>query len=217
MEGIVKNIWGDNDWNFSSIKKQKCVFSIKYGVPSRVNNSKFILWRYNDFEQWNFKKLAMMYPGNEKIQSFIFIGSVAQSCPTLCDPMDWLQHSRLPSPSPAPRACSLMSIESVMPSTHLVLSSPSPAFNPSQHQGLFKCSSHQVAKVLELQLQHQAFQWIFRIDFLQDWFVRSPCCPRDSQESPPTPHFKSPDNDALIQVLQDNSKNIPQIQSLISS
>ena len=49
------------------------------------------------------------------------------------------------------------------------LSSPSPpAFNLSQHQGLFQWvnSSHQVAKVLELQLQHQSFQWIFRTDFL---------------------------------------------------
>ena len=49
------------------------------------------------------------------------------------------------------------------------LSSPSPpAFNPSQHQGLFQwvSSSHQVAKVLEFQLQHQSFQWIFRTDFL---------------------------------------------------
>ena len=47
------------------------------------------------------------------------------------------------------------------------LSSPSPpAFNLSQHQGLFQwaCSSHQVVKVLEL--QHQSFQWIFRTDFL---------------------------------------------------
>ena len=49
------------------------------------------------------------------------------------------------------------------------LSSPSPPSpNPSQHQGLFKwvSSSHQVAKVLEFQLQHQSFQWIFRTDFL---------------------------------------------------
>ena len=54
------------------------------------------------------------------------------------------------------------------------LSSPSrPAFNLSQHQGLFKwvSSSHQVTKVLEFQLQHQSFQWIFRTDFLRvDWF-----------------------------------------------
>ena len=40
---------------------------------------------------------------------------------------------------------------------------------------------HQVAKVLEL--QHQSFQWIFRVDFLKDWLVWFPCCPRDSQES----------------------------------
>ena len=49
------------------------------------------------------------------------------------------------------------------------LSSPSlPAFNLSQHQGLFQWvgSSHKVAKVLELQLQHQSFQWIFRVEFL---------------------------------------------------
>ena len=52
------------------------------------------------------------------------------------------------------------------------LSSPSSEFNLSQHQGLFQwvSSSHQVAKVLELQLQHQSFQWIFRTDFLRmDW------------------------------------------------
>ena len=49
------------------------------------------------------------------------------------------------------------------------LSSPSPpAFNLSQHQGLFigVSSSRQVAKVLEFQLQHQSFQWLFRNDFL---------------------------------------------------
>ena len=51
------------------------------------------------------------------------------------------------------------------------------AFDLSQHQGLFQwvSSSHQVAKVLELQLQHQSFQWIFRTDFL--WLLWSPCCP----------------------------------------
>ena len=55
------------------------------------------------------------------------------------------------------------------------LSSPSPpALSPSQHHGLFKwvSSSHQVAKVLEFQLQHQSFQWIFRTDFLYDWLDR---------------------------------------------
>ena len=60
-------------------------------------------------------------------------------------------------------------IESVMLSNHEPLSSPSPfAFNLSHHQGLFQWagSSHLVAKVLELQLQHQSSQWIFRVDSL---------------------------------------------------
>ena len=65
-----------------------------------------------------------------------------------------ITNSRSPKP---------MSIKSVMLSSHLILlSSPSPpALNLSQDQGLFKwvSSSHQVAKVLESQLQHQSFQW----------------------------------------------------------
>ena len=80
------------------------------------------------------------------------------------------------------------------------LSSPSPPdFNLSQHQGLFKwvSSSHQVAKVLEFQLQHQSFQWIFKTDFLKDWLVGSPCSPRDSQASSSIPLFKSINSSVL--------------------
>ena len=50
-------------------------------------------------------------------------------------------------------------------------------------------SSHQVAKVLEL--QHQSFQWISRVDFLWDWLVWFVYSPKESQESSPTPQFKS--------------------------
>ena len=60
------------------------------------------------------------------------------------------------------------------------LSSPSPpAPNPSQHQGLFKwvSSTHQVAKGLEFQFQHQSFQWTSRTALLQDGLVGSPCSP----------------------------------------
>ena len=64
----------------------------------------------------------------------------------------------------------LMFIKSVMPSNHhiLCLKPSPPAFSLSQHQGLFKwvTSSPQMAKVLELHLQHQSFQRIFRTDFL---------------------------------------------------
>ena len=59
------------------------------------------------------------------------------------------------------------------------LSAPSAAFNPSRHQGLFQWISclYQRAKVLEFQLQHLSFQWIFRVDFLLNWLVWSPNCP----------------------------------------
>ena len=50
---------------------------------------------------------------------------------------------------------------------------------------------HQVAKVLELRLQPQSFQWIFRTHFLSSWLVWSPCSSRGSQESSPAPQFKS--------------------------
>ena len=92
-----------------------------------------------------------------------FIGcSVAQSCPTLCDPMD----SRT-SGFPVLHHLSELAqthvhwVGDVIQPSHPLLS-PSPAFNLSQHQGLFQwaSSSHQVAKVLGLQLQHQSFQWI---------------------------------------------------------
>ena len=91
----------------------------------------------------------------------------------------------------------LMSIESVMASNRLIPSPP--AFNLSQHQGLFQgvSSLHQVAKVLELQLQHHPFQRNPRADLLQNGLVGSPCSPRDSRESSPTPQFKSINSLAL--------------------
>ena len=88
--------------------------------------------------------------------------------------------------------------DAIQPSHPLSSLSP-PAFNLSQHQGLFQWvnSSHEVAKVLESQLQYQSFQWIFRTDFLWDWLVGSPWSPRDSLESTPTPQFKSINSFAL--------------------
>ena len=80
------------------------------------------------------------------------------------------------------------------------LSSPSPPpFNLSQHEGLLQWVSflHQVAKVLQFQLQHQSFQWTPRTDLLKDGLVGSPCSPRDSQESSPIPQFKSINSSAL--------------------
>ena len=71
-----------------------------------------------------------------------------------------LQHARSPCPSPTPgvywNSCPLMEIGDAIQPSHPLSSPSSPAFNFSQHQGLFKwvSSSNQVAKVLEFQLQH---------------------------------------------------------------
>ena len=124
----------------------------------------------------------------------IQFSSVTQPCPTLCDFMNCstpgfpVHHQLLELAQTHVRW-----VSDAIPPTH-PLSYPSPpAFNIAQHQGLFPwvSSSHQVAKVLEFQLQHQSFQWIFRTDFLYDGLVGSLCSPRDSQEYSPTPQFKS--------------------------
>ena len=126
--------------------------------------------------------------------------SVTQSCLTLYDPMDCstsglpVHHQLLESNQTHMHWVS----DAIQPS-HLLLSPSPPAFNLSQHQGLFKWvhSSYQVAKVLKLQLQHQSFQWIFRTDFLYNGQVGSLCSSRDSQESSPTPQFKSINSSVL--------------------
>ena len=123
-----------------------------------------------------------------------WLSLVAQSCPTLCDPTNCSTpglpvHHQL---SEFTQTHVHRVSDAIQPSHPLSSPSP-PAFNLSQHQGLFKwvSCSHQVAKGLEFQLQHQSFQWTTRTDLLEDGLVGSPCNPRDSQESSPTLQFKS--------------------------
>ena len=86
----------------------------------------------------------------------------------LCDPMD-CNAPGLPVHHQLPESTQThVHVGDAIQPSH-PLSSPSPpALNLSQHQALFQwvSSLHQVAKVLEFQLQHQSFQWIFRIDLL---------------------------------------------------
>ena len=132
--------------------------------------------------------------------SLFQFSSVAQLCLILCHPMDC---SRPGFPVrhylPELTQTHVHRVSDVIQPSH-PLSSPSPpAFNLSQHQGLFKwvSSSHQVAKVLEFQLQHQSYRWTTRTDLLYDGLVRYLCSPRDSQESSPTPQFKSINSSVL--------------------
>ena len=106
-----------------------------------------------------------------------------------------LQHIRLPCPSTSPRVCSNSCPLSWW--CHPAISSSLFPFSPcpqsSSPSGSFPMShsSHQVAKVLELQTQHQSFQWVFRVDFPLGWTGWSPCCPRNSQEPSTAPHSKA--------------------------
>ena len=94
--------------------------------------------------------------------------------------------------------------DAIRPSDSQLSPSP-PAFKLSQHQGLFQwvSSSHHVANVLGLQLQYRSFQWIFRMYFLYNGLIWSPCSPRDSQESSltPQPQFESINSSVLSFLL----------------
>ena len=106
-----------------------------------------------------------------------------------------MQHTRLSCPSSSLEFAQthVHWVDDAIQSSH-PLSPPSPpVLNLSKHQGLFLGSLCQVAIVLEIQLQHQSFQWIFRIV----WLAWPPCSPRDSQESSLAPQFKSINSSAL--------------------
>ena len=83
-----------------------------------------------------------------------------------------LQHTRPPCLSPNPRVEFTQThvhwVGNAIQPPHPLSSLSPPAFNLCQHQGLFRwiSSLHQVVKVLEFQLLHQSFQWIFRTEFL---------------------------------------------------
>ena len=135
-----------------------------------------------------------------KTDLLVQFSSVAHLCPTLCDPTNCSTpglpvHHQLPEFTQT----HVHQVSDAIQLSH-PLSSPSPpASNPSQHQSLFQGvnSSHEeLAKVLKFQRQHHSFQRNPRVD-LQNGLVGSPCSPRDSQESSPTPQFKSINSSAL--------------------
>ena len=104
-----------------------------------------------------------------------------------------LQHTRLPCPPLSPRVWVGDAIQLSHP-----LSSPAPAFNLSQHEGLFQwvSSSHQMAKSTGASASASVLPMNIQGSFPLG-LVWTPCCPRDSQESSPTPQFKSISSSAL--------------------
>ena len=107
----------------------------------------------------------------QKSAAFMFslwsvISKVTQSCPALCNPTD-CSTPGFPDQHQLPELAQIhvhQVGDAIQPSHPLSSPSP-PAFSLSQHQGLFQwlSSLHQVARVLEFQLQHQSFQWTFKL------------------------------------------------------
>ena len=141
------------------------LFSINLGII-------FKLWNFCQFDRLKKKSILLL-----------LLQSVQFSCSVVSDSLQsrGLQHARPPCPSPTPEFTQthVHWVGDAIQPSHPPLS-PSHAFDLFQHQGIFKwvSSSHQVAKVLKFQLQHQSFQWIFRTDFLYDGLVWSPCLPQ---------------------------------------
>ena len=120
---------------------------------------------------WNW--LTYMYPLKNYVSWDDCCCSVIESCLILCDPMG-SSTSGFPVLHYLPELAQthIYWVSDVIQPSHLLLSPSPPAFNPSQHQDFFQwvSYSHQVAKVLEFQLQHQSFQWTPRTDLLRmDW------------------------------------------------
>ena len=133
--------------------------------------------------------------------SSVKFSSVTQSCPTLYDPMDCsmlgfpVHHQLTPgtcsNSCPSGQWCHTTISSSVVPfSSFLQSFSASGSFQMSQ---LFASGDQSIG----VSASASSFQWIFRTDFLYDCLVWSLCSPRDSQESSPTPQFKSTNSSSL--------------------
>ena len=161
--GACSNSCSLNRWCHPTISSSRPLLLPPSIFPSiRVFSNESVLhirWP----EDWSFS--FSFSPSNESVQ----FSSVIQLCPTLYDPID----CRMPGFPVHHQLLELAQThvhgvgEAIQPSHPLTSPSP-PTLNLSHHQGLFQwvSSLHQVAKVLEFQLHHQSFQWIFKTDFL---------------------------------------------------
>ena len=155
---------------------------VAISFSSRSSQPRDWIWCLLSLLHWQADSIPLSHLGSP-IPSVQF-SSVAQSWPTLCDPMN-LSMPGLPVHHKLPEFTQTHAhqVGDVIQPYHPLLSPSPPAPNPSQDQGLFQWvnSSHEVAKVLEFQLQYQSFQWTPRTYLLQDGLVGSPCSPRLSR------------------------------------
>ena len=151
--------------------------STPYLTPEFLSHT--LSWGWQRGVKFEFLKLSLVFIFSNYLRVFSFdnflpifpkhFSSVAQLCPTLCDPMNCSTpglpvHHQLPESTQT----RIHRVGDAIQPSHPPSSPSSPALNLSQNQGLFKwvSSLHEVAKVVEFQLQHQSFQWKSRTDLL---------------------------------------------------
>ena len=151
-----------------------CHFLLQGIFPTQGSNPHLHRrWLFYHWVTWEGPRKAKPNFTHSTILKYAFficsVSSVTQLCPNSLRPHG-LQHVGLPVHHQSPEFIQthVHWVSDALQPSHPLASPSPPAFNLSQHQGLFKwvSSLHQVAKVLEFQLQHQSFQWIFRTDFL---------------------------------------------------
>ena len=175
---LLRVPWTAKRWNKSILKEINPEYSLE-GLMLKLKLQSFglLIWGGDSLEKTLKlgKTESKRRKGEQRIRwldsitDSIQFSSVAQLCLTRCDPMN---HSTpgLPIHHQLPEFTQThvhWVSDAIQPSHPLSSPSP-PAFNLSQHQGLFRwvSSSYQVAKILEFQLQHQSFQWTPRTDLL---------------------------------------------------
>ena len=188
VHGVTKSQtrWSNYYSSLNRVRRPEGGALMPWGGSRAQKEETLLLFSSNNSgreKSWTLFTIALPYYFFPSIKAFFFpcyvgpwtwlaifqFSSVAHSCLTLCDPMDCSMpgfpvHHQLPELT----QIHVYQVGDAIPPSHPLSSPPSPAFNLSQHQGLFQwvSSSYQVAKVLEFQCQHQSFQWIFRTDFL---------------------------------------------------
>jgi hypothetical protein len=170
LEPCVSRARLSSDWSATFIYSPLISSGSIYGAPTMC--VRFWIRHWGQWVEQSLLDFVLPESKGPVLSSVQFssvqFSSVAQSCRTLCNPMNCstpgfpVHHQLLESTQ-----THVHWVGDAIQSSH-PLSFPSPAFNHSQHQGLFQwvSSSHQVAKVLEFQLQHQSFQWTPRTDLL---------------------------------------------------
>ena len=155
--------------HYSTIYNSQDMGAIKMSIKKWMDKEVCYIYMkeyYSAIKENEFKPIELRWMNLEPfIQSSIPFSSVAQLCLTLCDPMDCSKpdlpvHHQLQEFAQT----HVHWVSDAIQLSHPLSSASPPAFNFSQHQGV--SSSHQVAKELEFQLQHQSFQWLFRTDSL---------------------------------------------------